>query len=268
MSINRIALRNFKCFRELDLSLPKITLLTGANSSGKSSVLYGLLAPFQSREFPLYLSPNGKYVNMGDFIEISFGNSESNEIKIDFSVQDTEGREYDFKTAWIIDPNNNLPRLNLLHVTSAHFEVNALFNALNGKYSVILQGNLINFIYNRYLSAKNSPFTGTINLTANDFELILNKQTQLESKSIKLEIQTVDELLNDFSGAKNAVVSNVIRMVLTLIQEVDNDLNFISSFRHQPERTYYQKAKSEDKVGRVIGQLELIANPVSTPYQP
>ncbi|MGB0384917.1 MAG: AAA family ATPase, partial [Ardenticatenaceae bacterium] len=114
MSINRIALRNFKCFRELDLSLPKITLLTGANSSGKSSVLYGLLAPFQSREFPLYLSPNGKYVNMGDFIEISFGNSESNEIRIDFSVRDTEGDEYDFNTAWIIDPSNNLPRLNLL----------------------------------------------------------------------------------------------------------------------------------------------------------
>ena len=60
---------------------------------------------------------------MGDFIEISFGNCESNEIRIDFSVHDTEGRQYDFNTAWIIDPSNNLPRLNLLQVTSARFEV-------------------------------------------------------------------------------------------------------------------------------------------------
>ena len=221
-------------------------MLTGANSSGKSSVLYGLLAPFQSREFPLYLSPNGKYVNMGDFIEISFGNCESNEIRIDFSVHDTEGRQYDFNTAWIIDPSNNLPRLNLLQVTSARFEVNAVFNALNGKYSVLLQGDLINLLFLRD-SIQSTDILYLIQKERNKNEI---DDLKVENESINLEIQSVDELLKDFGGAKNAVVSHVIRMVLTLIQEVDNDINFISSFRHQPERTYYQKAKSENKVGR------------------
>jgi len=253
MSINRIALRNFKCFRELDLNLPKITLLTGANSSGKSSVLYGLLAPFQSREFPLYLSPNGKYVNMGDFIEISFGNSESNEIRIDFSVQDTEGREYDFKTAWIIDPSNNLPRLNLLHVTSAHFEVKAALNPLDGKYSVHLQIDVNNDSNARnYFNVSKIlvPLTRSGHINENNFSDFLTKRKELEIKSIELQIETVDELLDDSEGTKNAVVGNIIKIVLALIQDVDNDINFISSFRHQPERTYYQKAKSENKVGR------------------
>lgn len=253
MSINRIALKNFKCFRELDLTLPKITLLTGANSSGKSSVLYGLLAPFQSREFPLYLSPNGKYVNMGDFIEISFGNAESNEIRIDFSAQDAEGDKYEFKTGWIINPSNNLPKLNFLQVTSTLFEVKAIFNALNGKYSVHLQ-----IYFNNDSNARNYfnvskilvPLTRSGHISENNFSDFLTKRKRLEIKSIELQIETVDELLDDSEGTKNAVVGNIIRMVLNFIQEVDNDINFISSFRHQPERTYYQKAKSDNKVGR------------------
>ena len=72
--INNISLKNFKCFQQTAINLSRITLLTGENSTGKSSVLYGLLAPFQSNDFPLYLSPNGRYVNMGDFKEISFNN--------------------------------------------------------------------------------------------------------------------------------------------------------------------------------------------------
>jgi len=70
MQIQRLALKNFKCFKEVDVSFSKITLLTGENSSGKSSLIYGILAPIQSinrhsNSFPLYLSLNGNYVNMG-----------------------------------------------------------------------------------------------------------------------------------------------------------------------------------------------------------
>jgi predicted ATPase len=85
MQITRIALQNFKCFKNVDVSLSRITLLTGGNSSGKSSLLYGILAPFQSNEFPFYLSPNGKYVNMGDFEEMSFKNDIKSKIGIDLS---------------------------------------------------------------------------------------------------------------------------------------------------------------------------------------
>ena len=63
MRIERLALKNFKCFKEVDVSFSRITLLTGENSSGKSSLIYGILAPLQSihrlsNSFPLYLSLN------------------------------------------------------------------------------------------------------------------------------------------------------------------------------------------------------------------
>ena len=43
IKLDNIKLRNFKCFsEELNLKLGKLTLLTGANSTGKSSLMYGM----------------------------------------------------------------------------------------------------------------------------------------------------------------------------------------------------------------------------------
>ena len=71
MQLEEIRLSHFKCFKEAKVQCSKVTLLTGANSSGKSSILYGLLGAIQTRDFPLYFSPNGNYVSMGDFEELS-----------------------------------------------------------------------------------------------------------------------------------------------------------------------------------------------------
>jgi predicted ATP-dependent endonuclease of OLD family len=115
MSINKITLKNFKCFKETEIHLPKITLLTGANSSGKSSLPYAILAVFQSKNFPLYFSPNGKYVNMGDFEEISFNHLEDNEIEIDIFITSLYSGKTFFKTSWITDDiANKMPVLNYL----------------------------------------------------------------------------------------------------------------------------------------------------------
>ena len=62
MDVRKIRLRNFKCFQNVEIDCAKITLLTGANSSGKSSLLDSLLGAVQSARFPLFYSPNGDYV--------------------------------------------------------------------------------------------------------------------------------------------------------------------------------------------------------------
>ncbi|KAA6306392.1 hypothetical protein EZS27_041952, partial [termite gut metagenome] len=64
MRIRNLSIQNFKCFEErIDLEEGKLTLLTGANSSGKSSIIYSILGAIQSGEFPLHFSTNGKYVD-------------------------------------------------------------------------------------------------------------------------------------------------------------------------------------------------------------
>lgn len=243
MSIHRIALQNFKCFKELEVDLSKITLLTGANSSGKSSLLYGILAPFQSREFPLYLSPNGKYVNMGDFIELSFGNSTTHQIGLDISVVDSDSERYDFKTNWEIDPSNSLPRLSHLSVTASYFTLKITSDDLNRQHIVELVVD-----YQERTSIRNRELSEVL------LELVLaTTEEPLLSPFDQISCFQVDQLYQldkENIASTTSRLLKVLRLLSQVIEDLDQDINFVGSFRHQPDRTYYQKAKSDDKVGR------------------
>ena len=209
--INNISLKNFKCFQQTDINLSRITLLTGENSSGKSSVLYGLLAPFQSNDFPFYLSPNGKYVNMGDFKEISFNNLKENKIGINISVTDY-GEEKRYQTVWGIDSMNRMPKLNHLRYEEDFLDLDLKMSGEN---------------------------TYTLNLNADNEKGFRTKYEN--EKNLNFEL---DKLYNE-------IVEGTLPYILDVFTEMDYDaLNFIGPFRYEPERTYYQKTKADEKVGR------------------
>jgi len=99
MQIERLELQNFKCFEKLEMDFGKITLLTGANSSGKSSIIYALLGMLQSEEFPFQYSPNGKFVNMGDYKEMVFQQDLKKDIHLNLRCE-INNLKYNFKTIW------------------------------------------------------------------------------------------------------------------------------------------------------------------------
>jgi predicted ATP-dependent endonuclease of OLD family len=91
MKIEQLTVENFKCFkREQTFDFSRLTILTGANSSGKSSVMYSILMALQSEDFPYQLSPNGMYVNLGDFKEIANTNEQNSTILISLKIKDLE----------------------------------------------------------------------------------------------------------------------------------------------------------------------------------
>ncbi len=230
MLVNQISLKNFKCFRQVDIDLSQITLLTGENSSGKSSLLYGLLAPFQSKEFPFYLSPNGKYVNMGDFKEISFKNSTENKIELDISVTPRADWKENYQTVWSVDATNRLPKFDYLRYTYEDFyqcEIKA-----NDVY--IVNCNVDEQLLEAYLRGKEN--------TKIDVEGI--RQRFIRYGNVKgLQFTSLDEIYG-------AMYKDKIQNISYALEEVDRDLNFIGSFRLEPERTYYQKTKADEKIGR------------------
>lgn len=67
-------LKNFKGFLDSkEINIAPITLLSGQNSSGKSSIIQSLLLLKQTIESPVYDEPlliNGTYVSLGDFSDI------------------------------------------------------------------------------------------------------------------------------------------------------------------------------------------------------
>jgi len=156
--IDAIHLSHFKCFSSLDLPLGELTLLTGRNATGKSSIIQSLLLLHQGfssmapgHAFPL----NGEIVSLGAFADVLDGRSgrkcfslgmASGDFRLDFSfesddksalvaplVKVTESRNGDSTdhagiegspTAWAKDLASDAPRRlmdlvqTLLHVST------------------------------------------------------------------------------------------------------------------------------------------------------
>ena len=90
--LETIKLKNYKAFEEATIPLKPITILLGANSVGKSSLIQMILmlqqtgkAGFKSYKSPLKLY--GGYVNLGDSINLFRNKDESNSLKIGFELK-------------------------------------------------------------------------------------------------------------------------------------------------------------------------------------
>ena len=91
--ITKLNIENFKSLRKAELPLGKITVLTGANNSGKSSFIYSLLAlkntvsnPNQSLDACLTLP----FINLGGFKETVFFKDETENINLEIVSTDGE----------------------------------------------------------------------------------------------------------------------------------------------------------------------------------
>lgn len=255
MQIKRFSAANFKCFRKLDVSFSRITLLTGENSSGKSSLIYGILSVFQSDAFPFRLSPNGKYVNMGDFTEMSFNGLKNKRIELGICLTDRAEGEQKFETAWVLDRRNNMPRLDRLRAITELLDLE--INADGSQYVLRVSLDQKNIAESKELEVGRlvgelfASLSEIIDEDADSETETLQKLKQglMEFKEVEsLGLASLDakELSNKLSLGTNYLIS----VCMQGLRRLDNNLNFVGSFRLQPERAYYQRSKSDYKVDK------------------
>jgi len=244
--IEALNIENFKCYEKMSFRTSKITLLTGANSSGKSSLLYSVLGTIQSGEFPFQFSPNGKYVNMGDFEEIVHNHKIDNHIKIDF--EGNESGQY-ISTVWKIDSLRNLPTLHKLVAKADFYEL---------KIEKIRKYD-ITFEYfkekDEFHSARSPEFIKKIlaiieeDSESKSVKEKINSYSSIKNK-ISFKFNNFDELEKILRRAEYHYLQSAVINLKKFFTEYDNKLNYISSFRLFPERTYYETSKSDLKVGK------------------
>lgn len=263
MDLNKITIENFKCFQsETEIELGKLTLLTGANSSGKSSIIYSILGAIQSGEFPFQFSTNGKYVNMGDFNEIVFNHLRKNEIKLSYSFKN--GEIHNIETIWSEDTNNNLPKLSELNATSEYFKLNIKYEkkkyVINFKYDpekdpqnkFISKEFYKKFLTNMtdlldYVKPSKSK-KEKIEDNDKDFSKILDEMTKPQDiKNLRIDEITFsnENLLIEKGGIK---LQQIFDSIAKLFLNFDKNINFISSFRLHPDRGYLETSKADLKV--------------------
>ncbi|GAB2598513.1 AAA family ATPase [Spirosoma areae] len=240
MLINSLGLKNFKCFEELDVKFAPITILTGANSSGKSSLIYAILAVLQTEQFPFYLSPNGKYVNMGSFEEVVLGKDIQKNISIKFSIRSNYFDELYYNTTWKGD-SGGLPVLHNLELKNKRLELSINMNS--GNYSV----NLSLFSQHKNKKLPEAFILTSIKGRSQD-EFIISTEGNLIFNNIKFP--SADKMIRTFllpilEDFRNYSIGGI--GVSPYALQLYN-FNYIGSFRLPPERTYYQKTKAEAKI--------------------
>jgi predicted ATPase len=258
IQLKHIKLGNFKCFsNELDLELGKLTLLTGANSTGKSSLMYGVLGALQSPRFPYEFSANGRYVNMGNFSEMVFDHEKTLPMTIGFTLVENN-TPIEIKTIWI---NSDVSEQAILKEYEAH--------SLGFDFSVRRKegGENTDFL----LSMDYRPQNGQ-NHDIHGLELLL---TDIYRTAELFKIfQKGDNLADEFmAGYKDQTTVNdvllkvgdsgvicpdnlkatvafglVNRKIIDLTRRYQEKMNFISSYRLPGERTYLEESLENGKI--------------------
>lgn len=90
MKLTNLSLSNFRIFKNQSFDFKKLTVLTGANSSGKSSILHSIASILQTNTtpcFPFNLKNNGDLVSLGGYKDIVNGNSSRKKIGIGIKLK-------------------------------------------------------------------------------------------------------------------------------------------------------------------------------------
>lgn len=261
MKINEINIENFKCFEGFKIETEKLTIFTGANSSGKSSLLYSFLGPIQSEEFPIQFSPNGKYVRMGDYGDIVNQHDTSKQIKFAYNYQSND-IDYSIETIWDEDKIRKLPTLTYLlaktdfytieilkkykyHLTFKYFVDKDPRKDINSPEMMKELMFSIKKITKQYVK-ENKKETLKENEELDDFLT----HFAAPKKSIKFSFDKLEELNETLRKEGNYYLDNFFKGITSFFRNIDKKTNFISSFRLLPERTYYETSKTDLKIGK------------------
>lgn len=218
MLIKSLSLKEFKCFEQVDIDFGKITLLTGANSSGKSSLINALLGIMQSKYFPQYFALNGDLVNMGGFDDVLRRKAYKKQFEVDIEIKlPYKDNLTQFKTVWTEGKKNNQPHLiifftdncSVIYDEDGRFKIDAIFDD--------------EYIANSILSR--------------------NSDVQCIIEDSKYHLKGSLEVSSEFIASFFNISSSDLFMDQYLYSG-ETFFNYIGSYRLPPERTYYRKSNA------------------------
>lgn len=262
MYISKVELNNYKCFKKAEIEFGKITLLTGANSSGKSSLIYSVLGALQSADFPYSYSTNGKYVNLGDFKEIIFNHDVNEEFVLNLEIQTDKENKIKLNTKWGRDYTRKLPKLKELKIEHPFLSIDITnndkyiaelnyFKEKDPKHKIYSEG-LFEKALNKFLK-EIETFTDESSGSENKYLKKRNKELRAfydSSEPMYFSGRNIALLKQSMHSEKNSYLYRFFQEYERILTNLDSKSGYISSFRFQPERTYYETTKGILKVGK------------------
>ena len=265
MFVSQLRLKNFRCLTKTNVDFSKLTILTGANNSGKSSVLYGLLAALQSEKFPVFCSPNGEYVELGDFGELVRGHNRSSEMGIGMDLERDASHKVHIDGTFKEDPHSRMPIMNAIQSAVGFFEIDITKQRdYRAKYRIVPKAHRVV----PSMSTANAELMKSLEAFMRSIEAQMKREDRRRKTKGRPSVnpfqgwENESERTGGFTFARpQELISNLklqndywaalgIRDITSAVRELMNQFNYISSFRNAPQRTYYEISKSDLKVGK------------------
>ena len=258
MKITDLHITDFRCFKEAHLRIAPITLVTGANSAGKSSLFAPVLAAAQTDGMPVMLSPNGRHIDMGDYPAMVHRHRRESVIGVTLEFEAEAGGPNKIASRFTYDKASGTPRLHGLSYASDYYQL-----------SVDRNGEGYNLSYNvepgksRRLKAL-LPDSPELYAILNKLESAIHTTpeiTILDPARLLIAIKNDDSLSGFHSLAQPQDFFRILHSDEILKFRVAHDVNkaitvfqenfgHLSSFRLAPERTYYEVSRANLRVGR------------------
>lgn len=274
MILKTLHVSNFRCFREANLELRPITLLTGMNSSGKSSIFYALFCALQTKSpslFPFTISPNGEYCNLGSYREIVTGKNVQNDMRINLDFEPIE-KEVSFgiiSTPFIkiyshlrYDRHNRKIEPRDFQLDTINFSMK--MDETSGKsYSIeittpSIEGvNLFDAFLNRIIETLPPPLAENnakrSQKTPQEVTQLLKNELAEGTKRIEIPSHIVDSNIIQSNLIEKSYIrtSVLFGMTMQLIEDLKSWFHFIGPARLYPDRFYVDTSGLYSKVGRL-----------------
>jgi predicted ATPase len=252
MRFKQVRLENFKIFHRAQIDFRPLTLLTGANSSGKSTILNALTSILQTQPahtFPFEYVPNGRHCQLGSFREIARTKSTRTTFGVGISVeQGNEESSIDVQYRYSASGNQILPKKIDFKRGVDGFEL--VWAGSTPGYKAIIHSktqdeinkdkSFINFRKSllelvKSAETKNKKSNGSLSKIE---ETIFGANT---GEWFALKSRTAFELNKEITGRPGG--QWVITLLSNVLKQLESDISYIAPVRAYPSR-YYQSTDS------------------------
>lgn len=205
--LKKIAISNFKSFSHQEINFNKLTILSGLNSSGKSTIINSVLLPLQIDTAGDKLFLNGVFFNLGVFKGIFhqwakddifsikyFFNDDTNEKDIS-SKYDTSKEDHDFLSLFKVD-NFDFFRKKIRYISAERISPKLYFKGdtpdtddeflgVNGEYCI----SVLSTFKNKNIPIEAMRHDKSDNYTASASSLLANVNAWLDKISPSITIK-------------------------------------------------------------------------------
>lgn len=282
--LKSISLENYKCFKdETTIDIAPLTVLCGANSSGKSSILKSLLTlkqSVQSNNSEDYLTLNGELADIGNFNDI-MSRCSSNNISDTFEglqLEDIKSKVISFENTFRINNyrNKNIGKYIPYQDAASYKELRRLYNKEHSpinSFEITLKLNISlpddvaddsfsKFIYSNHLvkykiniklfDINNCEITrrsGVIEYENNilHYENIPTNNSISEKGHLKCKCSFSSLKINNIYSNFFEDYKSVLYNIMAISKIASNQflgINYIAPLRNNPERDYFIKGNS------------------------